>query len=316
MEDKQPESFLDSFARRIVLPAALPFDTLSLINSIVVIFLQLTAPPWYKALRFSFDGNIYYMMSSVSIVSYALLLLAALYLVFPLLARTRKRIAYADRITNDKNRKRLTERLVKIKKQQEQLAWLTVVMFGLMFVPQLTQRITTLAGWDGGIVDFVISVVSLPVPILGYIIISSAENDGKDKDEVETAFEKATGILFDMFGRIVVNEDGLLTRKGHALLDSGTGGDVPGMLDAVSEDAPVERWYFIHEICEWLRVPSDVESADYRKVSRIITDSRNDPKIKPFIRKQKYKGRKRWQVAQDVLSLMYADYKPAVSETT
>lgn len=310
---KKAESFLDRFARKVIMPVALPLDTVSLTISVVVIFLQLTAPPWYKFLHSALDGNLYYSMSSLSIVSYVFLLIASLYLVFPLLARTRKRIKNAYRITNEKNRARLMARLQAIEKEQWALVKLTCIMFGLMFLPQLVSRITTIFSLNGGITDFVISIISLPVPILGYVIIASAEGDTDDKDEIEVGFDKAAGIVIGMFGQIKVNDDGLLTQKGHDMLDAGTAGDWPGLLNAVSVNAPVERWYFIHEICDWLKVPNDMDGADYRKVSRIILDNRSNPKVKMFLRKQRYKNRLRWQVAEDALSLLFTDYKPAVS---
>jgi len=295
------------------MPVALPLDTVSLTISIVVIFLQLTAPPWYHFLHTAIDGNLYYAMSSLSIISYVFLLIASLYLVFPLLARTRKRLKNAHRITNEKNRARLMGRLKAIEQEQIHLVWLTCIMFGLMFTPLLASRICIIFGWNGGIVDFVIAVISLPVPILGYIIIASAEGDAEDKDEIEVAFDKAAGVVIGMFGELKVNEEGLLNQKGHDLLDAGTEGDWPGLLNAVSVNAPVERWYFIHEICEWLKVPSDMDGADYRKVSRIILDNRHNPKVKMFLRKQRYKNRLRWQVAEDALSLLFVDYRPAVT---
>lgn len=300
----EAKSIVDSLARRFVVPVALVLDVITSLIRIAETTVQLILPNVYAA-WIQHSGAVltalFYGSALVVVAGISLGVTASLFLAMPLLYSINRRIDSAMKIRNRRVRKDMLDHLThKRGRYKGYVVW-------AVSVPVLFGASYFLAATHLGFLMWITAAADIAAPLIILYVITQTEREASDIDPQEQAVTVATDVVLTNVKNIRQTEEGVLRKEQAAMLKAGTEGDIEGMIDAATPHDEADRYYTISDICGKLSVPATRESADRKKIWRIVNQAYKAGET-DIRRAQKGRG---YLVPGKLLDKLFGDYKPA-----
>jgi hypothetical protein len=260
-------SIVDTIARRVVVPAALVLDVATTLIRIAETTMQIVLPEASAAFeqhRSPVLAALFYSSALIVILGISIGVTASLFLSMPLLYQINRRIDSAVKIRDRRLRKDMVDHL---RDKRARYKWYVVAACS---VPVLFGMSYFLASFHIGALTWVTAVADIAAPIVVLFVITQTEREQHDIDPQEVAVEAATSVVLGNLRSIRQTDGGMLTQPQAATLKAGTSGDIEGMIDASTPHDDTDRYYTLTDVCHKLNVSADRESADRKKVYRIV----------------------------------------------
>lgn len=296
-------SIVDMIARRFVVPAALILDVATTLIRIAETTMQIVLPEasvaWERHAG-PILAPLYYTSALVVILGISIGVTASLFLSMPLLYQINRRIDSAMRIRERRLRKDMCEHLTGKRRRYKGL------IAAACAVPLLFGASYFLSNFHIGVLTWVTALADIAAPIIVLFVITQTEREHADIDPQEIAVETATTVVLTNLRNIRQADDGMLTQPQAATLKAGTSGDIEGMIDASTPRDDDDRYYTVSDICKKLGVSADRESADRKKVYRIIHQAYRNGET-AISRAAKGRG---FQVPGKLFDRLFGDFQP------